>query len=308
MLFEAPRREITSIAIGANGTIYAACVGDKSHNPLPPLPVQGMASVTITVVQPESLQAANSSASVPEGTEIFALTEGQAPRELWSGKDEIVYALAARPDGLLALSGNRGRIFRIQDDGSYADIAHLQAQQGLSLRLRHRAPRAFTSAREISAKYSMLGAAATHEYASDVLDAGAFARFGRVEIEPGSSGYDILTRTGNVEQPVRGWSDWQPLAGWLRRFACGAISAVEGCAARGRRAGQRWRELSAGELRSRGRRPGCGSRRAHQSAGKSSRRTKTSTSLSRRRARIQGSLSTQTLRASPFRRPRIAPR
>ncbi len=133
VLFEAPRREITSIAIGANGTIYAACVGDKSRNPLPPLPVQGIGSVTITIVQPESLQAANASASVPEGTDIYALTEGQAPRKLWSGKDEIVYALAARSDGLLALSGNRGRIFRIRDDGSYADVAHLQAQQGLSL-------------------------------------------------------------------------------------------------------------------------------------------------------------------------------
>ena len=44
VLFEAPRREITVLAIGANGTIYAACVGDKSHNPLPPLPVQGIAS------------------------------------------------------------------------------------------------------------------------------------------------------------------------------------------------------------------------------------------------------------------------
>ena len=41
VLFDAPRREITSIAVAANGTIYAACVGDKSHNPLPPLPVQG---------------------------------------------------------------------------------------------------------------------------------------------------------------------------------------------------------------------------------------------------------------------------
>jgi hypothetical protein len=37
------------------------------------------------------------------------------------------------------------------------------------------------------------------------------ARFGRVEVEPGSSGYEILTRSGNVEQPVRGWSDWEPL-------------------------------------------------------------------------------------------------
>ncbi len=210
VLFEAPRREITSIAIGANGTIYAACVGDKSRNPLPPLPVQGMSSVTITVVQPQSLQAANASASVPEGTEIFALTEGQAPRALWSSKDSIVYQLVARPDGLLALSGNRGQIYRIQDDGSYADIAHLQAQQGLSLASAPGAESLYIGTGNIG-KVFELGAAATHEYASDVLDAGAFARFGRVEIEPGSTGYDILTRTGNVEQPVRGWSDWQPL-------------------------------------------------------------------------------------------------
>ena len=47
VLFEAPQREITALAIGDKGTIYAACVGDKSHNPLPPLPVQGTAAVTI---------------------------------------------------------------------------------------------------------------------------------------------------------------------------------------------------------------------------------------------------------------------
>jgi hypothetical protein len=213
VLFEAPRREITSIAIGANGTIYAASVGDKSRNPLPPLPVQGIGSVTVTIVQPGSLQAANTSASVPEGTEIYALSEGQAPRKLWSDKDEIVYALAARADGLLALSGNRGRVFRIHDDGSYADVAHLQAQQGLSLASVQDAEGmggVFIGAGN-TGKVFLLGASEKHEYASDVLDAGAFAHFGRVEVEPGSSGYEILTRSGNVEQPVRGWSDWQPL-------------------------------------------------------------------------------------------------
>jgi hypothetical protein len=40
------------------------------------------------------------------------------------------------------------------------------------------------------------------------------ARFGRVEVEPGSTNYQLFTRTGNVEQPARGradwgWSDWQ---------------------------------------------------------------------------------------------------
>ncbi len=213
VLFEAPRREITAIAIGANGTIYAASVGDKSRNPLPPLPVQGIGSVSVTIVQPGSLQAANTSASVPEGTEIYALTEGQAPRKLWSDKDEIVYALAARADGLLALSGNRGRVFRIRDDGSYADVAHLEAQQGLSLAT---VPDAGGTGGVLigtgnTGKVFLLGAAEKHEYASDVLDAGAFARFGRVEVDPGSAGYEIWTRSGNVEQPVRGWSDWLPL-------------------------------------------------------------------------------------------------
>ena len=208
VLFEAPRREITSVAVGADGTIYAASVGDKSHNPLPPLPVQGLGAITITVVQPGSVAAANASASAPEGSEIYAIAEGQAPRKLWSGKDEVIYSLLSQHDGLLALSGNRGRVFRIRQDGSFADVAHLEAQQGLSLA---------TSGSNVligtgnTGKVISLGGADTHEYFSDVLDAGATARFGRVEIDPGASGYEILTRTGNIEQPMRGWSDWEPL-------------------------------------------------------------------------------------------------
>ncbi len=212
VLFESPRREVTAVAVAANGTIYAVAVGDKEHNPLPPLPVQGVGAVTITVVQPGSLQAANQSASIPEGSEIYALSEGQAPRKIWAGKDEIVYALAARHDGVLALTGNQGRIFRIDDDLSFADVAHLDAQQGLCMAS---APNPGTGDQVYigtgnTGKLVMLGATETHEYASDVLDAGAMARFGRVEVEPGSRGYELMTRTGNIEQPVRGWSEWEP--------------------------------------------------------------------------------------------------
>jgi hypothetical protein len=188
-------------------------VGDKAHNPLPPLPVQGNGVVTFTVVQPGSLQAANASASAPEGTEIYALTEGQAPRNIWTGKDEVVYALAARANEVMALTGNRGRIFRIEENGDYADIGHLDAQQGLAMAATGEDGMAVLIATGNTGKLFAMSAAASqkHEYLSDVLDAGALARFGRVEIEPGSAGYDLLTRTGNVEQPVRGWSDWQPL-------------------------------------------------------------------------------------------------
>ena len=216
VLFDAPRREITSVAVAANGTIYAASVGDKSRNPLPPLPVQGAGMATITIVQPGSFQAANTSMTLPEGTEIYALVEGQAPRKLWGGKDDVVYALAVRPEGLLALTGNRGRIFRIADDGSYADIGHLEAQQGLSLAVAADAKGQLLIGSGNTGKLYSLGTAEKHEFASDVLDAGALARFGRVEVQPGSTGFDLMARTGNVEQPARGrndwgWSDWQPV-------------------------------------------------------------------------------------------------
>ena len=221
VLFEAPRREITSLTVAPDGAIYLASVGDKARNPLPPLPVQGTGSVTITIVQPGSLQAANASAAVPEGSEIYALRDGQAPRKLWSGKDEVVYALCAQQDGILALTGNRGRVFSIRPDGTFADLAHLEGQQGLSLAAQGSGKGDVYIVTGNTGKLVKLGATQTHQYVSDVLDAGALARFGRVELLPVKGGFQLLTRTGNVQQPVRGWSDWQPLQN-------GAVSSPAG--------------------------------------------------------------------------------
>lgn len=226
VLFSAPRREITALAVGADGTVYAADVGDKARNPLPQLPVQvGSGGITISFVNPGSVQAANASTALPEGTEVYALTPNAAPRKLWSDKDDVVYQLAAAPDGLIALTGNRGRIFSIHTDGSYSDLAHLEAQQAVSLAT---VPEGWLIGTANTGKLYRFGEQVSgqglakqgdaHAYASDVLDAGATARWGRVEVDPGSHGYKIWTRSGNVEQPVRsakdwGWSDWQPADG-----------------------------------------------------------------------------------------------
>jgi hypothetical protein len=218
VLFSAPRREVTALAIAPDGVIYEADAGDKSRNPLPPLAVQsGNAGITISFVQPGSMQAANASAALPDGSEIYALKPDQAPRKIWSDKDDIVYRLAMANGKITALTGNRGRIFSIDPDGTFADLAHLDAQQAVAMAPTTDGWLVGTANTGRLYRLSGGGQPEAHSYASDVLDAGTFSRWGRLEVEPGSRGYRFFTRSGNVEQPARsakdwGWSDWQPLA------------------------------------------------------------------------------------------------
>jgi WD40 repeat protein len=214
VIYDAPKKEITSVAVAPNGTIYAAGVGEKGHNPLPPLPVTGMASVTatITIVTPGSVQAFNGNTLIPEGSEVYEIAPGGAPHKLWADHDDIVYALAWTRDGLLAATGNRGRIYRLNEDGTYADIGHLEASQVTGFA---DTARGLFVATANAGKLCLLShePASDGTYLSDVFDAGAFSRWGRAEVETGSdsgaTNFEMYARAGNVENPLRAWSSWK---------------------------------------------------------------------------------------------------
>lgn len=210
VIFDATRREITSVAVGANGAIYAAAVGEKGRETLPPLPVTGNAAVTIKVIQPGSMGAASGNALIPDGSEIDEIAPNGAPRKLWAGHDDIVYALRWTRDGLLAATGNRGRIYRIAEDGSYADVAHLEASQVTDFA--DSGHGLFAGTANTGKLYLLSsGDAPEGTYLSDVFDAGVVSQWGRSEIETGaaSASFDFYARTGNVDNPERGWTDWK---------------------------------------------------------------------------------------------------
>jgi WD40 repeat protein len=213
VLYDAPKKEITSLIVTPDGSIYAAGVGEKGRNALPPLPVtgQGQVTATITIVAPGSVQAFNGNTLIPDGSELYEIPHGSGPpRKIWSGHDEIVYALASTPDGVLAATGNRGRIFRIRDDGTFADIAHLDASQATGFA---DSPNGIYVSTANSGKLFRLshGEAPEGSYTSEVFDAGAFAQWGRAEVETGpqSSAFQLFARAGNIENPERAWSDWK---------------------------------------------------------------------------------------------------
>ena len=218
VIFDSTRREITSVAVGANGNIYAAAVGEKGRTTLPPLPVTGaaVATVTIKVVQPGSVNALSGNTIIPDGSEIDEIAPDGAPRKLWSDRSDIVYAMRWTPHGLLAATGNRGRIFRIAEDGSFSDIAHLEASQVTGFADSTRGTYLSTAN---TGKLFLLskGDAPEGTYLSDVFDAQIFSQWGRAEVGAAagsptvSSNFDIYARVGNIENPERDWSDWKKI-------------------------------------------------------------------------------------------------
>lgn len=214
VLYDSPKKEITSVVVAPDGSIYAAGVGEKGRNTLPPLPVTGQATVTatITIVTPGSVQAFTGNTLIPEGSEIYVIPKGtEPPRKIWAGKDDIVYALAWTPDGVLAATGNRGRVYRIHDDGTYADVAHLEASQVTGFA---DSAKGFFVSTANSGKVYLLshGEAPEGTYTSEVFDAGLFAQWGRAEVDTGTGQpgtFQMFARAGNIENPERAWSDWK---------------------------------------------------------------------------------------------------
>jgi len=213
IIYNAPKREITAVAIGADSAgkdvIWASAVGERSRVTLPPLPVTGNVAVsaTITIVQPGSVQAFSSNGIVPDGSDIYEIAASGAPRKLWSDKETVVYALRPTPQGLLVATGNRGRIYRIHENGEFEDLAHLEASQAVGFA---DSPQGYLVATANSGKLYSLSHSGDPEanYESDVFDADFFSTWGRAETHASSSNYDLFARSGNVENPERNWSDW----------------------------------------------------------------------------------------------------
>jgi hypothetical protein len=216
VIYNTPKREVTALAESSDGRLYVASVGEKTKSTLPPLPVQGIAvaTATITIVTPGSVQASSSNGLIPDGSVVDELSAQGAPRKLWATREDVVYALHTTPQGLLAATGNRGRIYRVNEDGSFVDLARAATGQATSFAT---APDGlYVGTSNTGRLYKLANQPASKgTYLSDVLDSGVFSQFGRLEVHAdGAAGsYEIFARSGNVDNPERNWCDWHKVTG-----------------------------------------------------------------------------------------------
>ena len=237
VLYETSKREITSLAVAPDGSIYAAAIGEKQHGISP--------SSTTIIASPQGTTTFTSSAGGVTGTvsgqvqqstpfvafpptlssSIYRLSPEGAPDELWTSRDDVVYSLGFASDGrVLAGTGNSGSLLTIDGHGVFAQLAKAGSAQITGI-ARNAAGRVFLCTANPGKVFSVgpeYEAEGTYESRS--FDAQLFSQWGRLDwwgpppagvaatksaaASGGEPRLEFFVRSGNTEDPGKEWSRW----------------------------------------------------------------------------------------------------
>ena len=229
-LFDAPLREIHSLAAAPDGSIYVLALGEAASSARPQQAVsassvsssQGSVStVTMTVTDDGSGGAAQGQQLAAQQQQparsrnelanarsaVFRVLANGGSDVLWSSQSVTAFSVAPAPQGgVLVGTSDKGRIYHVTDDGRDTLLVQSSEDQISSLVVRGREVLAASSNQ---GKLFRLAAEPAGEgtYESPVRDARFSASWGRIWWR-GRGAVELQTRTGNTERPDQTWSEW----------------------------------------------------------------------------------------------------
>jgi hypothetical protein len=228
VIYETSKREVTSIAVAADGSIYVSAIGEKNRPGMPaPSAVitTSQGTTTITNVAPGAVQGGVPFLAFPQAisSSIYRIATDGATEEIWSSRDEIVYALGLNSDGrLLAGTGNSGALLVIDGRGVYAQLAKSGSSQitGISRTAGGKVYLCTANPGKVFSLGPEYEAEGTFE--SQSFDAKLFSQWGHIEWwgppamsaaaksakESKEPRLEFFVRSGNTEDPGKEWSRW----------------------------------------------------------------------------------------------------
>ena len=218
VIYQMAKREVTALAIGPANEIYAAAAGTKAAgipaSPAVPTPAKPASGNVLLGQSPNpGALPAPALTTVPGGSDIYRVTTDDIPEKLWTGSQDVVYALALDAQGkLLVASGNKGVLYRIENHSLYSTLASFPVAQITALM--PGSDGGIYAATGNVGKLYQVGPGLEQEgvIESDVFDSGGLSMWGKI-----SSGVDlhggkvtISARSGNLDRPQQNWSPWSP--------------------------------------------------------------------------------------------------
>jgi hypothetical protein len=225
-VFDSGKTEVTSIASGPDGRVWAAISSSEAAGgaepisapapqpPKTPRPTapgdeeqpreKEKAEVSVTVSAPRLAPARPPSRS-GYSSEIVLFEKGEPPRVVWTGSDEMVFDLGdAEASSVLAGTGPKGRLYRVSGDTWSLDRTFDEKQVSVVVG-------EAIATNGASAFYRLRNGERTGEYVSAVKDTGRTSVFGAFRYEgdlPAGSKLEVAFRSGEAAAPDTTWSPW----------------------------------------------------------------------------------------------------
>lgn len=228
VLYETPKREVTSIVLAPDGALYASAIGEKSRaTSAAPTAVitTSQGTTTISSGSLSSPQAATPMLNLGGaiGSGIYKISGDGSTEEIWSSRDDVVYSLGLNADGrLLAGTGNSGSLLVIDGRGVFAQLAKSGSAQITGI-ARSASGKVYLCTANPGKVFSLgpeFEAEGTFESRS--FDAKLFSQWGRLEWwgppppaaqaktvkDAKAPRLEFYVRSGNTEDPGNEWSKW----------------------------------------------------------------------------------------------------
>jgi hypothetical protein len=231
VLYQTSKREITAVAVRADGSVFAAGVGNRQPAVAPAAPAPGQpapspaplaATVTLSTTAVQVVQVAApppptltpQPVAIAGGSEVYRIEADGYPRRIWTHPEAVAYAIAFDTDGHpLIGTGNRGSVYRLDSDVLSTALVSATTTQITSLAA-GRGGRIYAATGNIGRIYR-IGPELERQGSleSDVFDSESFTLWGRLVFrgDAGGGAIRFTSRSGNLDRPRSGWSPWAPL-------------------------------------------------------------------------------------------------
>ena len=239
VLYDSALPEIRAIALGADGSIYAAGLGgalakrtsgpsatpgalgggalavpgttltvtdSASAQAGPDAKPKGAATSTFTAAPSAAATVSTLEVAGVEKSAIYKISPNNTVETLWSSKEENIFDLYESAGDLTFATDLQGRIYRLDKEHGLSLLG--QTQEGEVTRLVQAQNQILAATANTGRLYKLAAAgSAAGVYESPVHDANTIARWGKLALR-GAPGLRVWTRSGNSGRPDRTWSDW----------------------------------------------------------------------------------------------------